>query len=186
MSRTDRLNGVRFRGRRSAAAGFAFLLALVAGVFSLSSATPASAAVALVTCTGSEDVTFDPPLTNTTQETEVRVRGSLDCNQVVPPASFTGDHKAKFIRDYSCLTLLGGGQGERVIRWSDGSTSTFEFQSSNQAANGQFIAVRTGEITSGRFAGHAAEETGVGLGDLTACQGAGLDELQTTVTFVII
>jgi hypothetical protein len=116
----------------------------------------------------------------------VQVTGSLDCLQLLPLDSFSGTHSAVFERDYSCLTLLGGGPGTRVIHWDDGSSSVFEFVSSNQAVNGQFSATRTGQITSGRFAGRSALEVGVGLADLTACSTGGLSELQTTVTFEIL
>jgi hypothetical protein len=173
------------QGRRRAVLSV-LVLALAASASVWMTAPPACASNALVTCTGSEDVTFDPALTNTLQSTEVKVTGTLDCLQLLPPNRFSGGHSAEFARDYSCLTLLGGGSGTRVIYWDDGTTSTFEFQSSNQAVNGQFIATRTGQITSGRFAGHAALEVGVGLADLTACTTNGLNGLQTVVTFEVL
>ncbi|MEU5667107.1 hypothetical protein [Streptomyces longwoodensis] len=39
--------------------------------------------------------------------------------------------------------------------------------------DGQFIAVRTGQIEDGRFSGHQAIENGEGIGDLTGCLDSG-------------
>lgn len=148
-------------------------------------APPAAASTTLAACTGNETVTFSPPLTNTLRPTTLTVTGNVSCTQLLPPATYTGTYGGTFQRDYSCLTLLNGGPGSRTITWSDHKTSTFTFQSQNNAVNGQFVALRTGSISGQRFNGAGAVEEGTGLADLTACTTQGLSQVNTLTVLTL-
>ncbi|MFC8230717.1 hypothetical protein [Streptomyces sp. NPDC057287] len=61
----------------------------------------------------------------------------------------------------SCLNLGSSSSGVETITWSNGQTSSFSYNETAVNAAGQSTILRTGSITSGLFAGSAAQSAAV-------------------------
>lgn len=130
--------------------------ACLAGSLSLS--VPASAQAAnLVSCTGTETVTFSPGLTNTPHPLTVTTADNFPvCIHASAPILMPATAHGQISRTASCLDLLGGGPGVRVLHWANGQTSTYSFVSSANVVNGNIVTVSTGTITDGLYKGASA------------------------------
>lgn len=185
------------QGRRHAVWTVAALL--VAGGISAAaapvSATPvASPDVSLVqvTCVGNETVTFSPGVTNTpgpvVNTTTQTFSPCLHVNGL-HVTTWSGFAFGQSNRVASCLQLFGGGPGTRTIEWSNGHTSTWDYTTTTQIVEGNYVVVGTGAITDGLYEGALAQRELVLLGlveGLAACNTPeGLTELSGAFTFTI-
>ncbi len=111
----------------------------------------------LVHCTGTETATFTPGLTNTPTMTQVSTDTNLSScvHLLVPPLLMPATSSSNPVREYSCLTLIGGGTSNRVINWANGETSHYTAQVTSNIVQGNLVVVRTGVITAGRYAGRS-------------------------------
>ncbi|MBF6331490.1 hypothetical protein [Nocardia transvalensis] len=163
-------------------------------------AVPASTAAAdfpaFLTCTETQDVTYDPPLTNTVRETKATVTRGLGTEADVPvpclgvgTTIIWGESEDKSTQPRSCLELTAPGatQVEATIRWSDGSKSTFRSTTRTVVrGEGTTVLQNTGTIVSGQFEGQPAVETLAAPNpDLTACKGEGIRSLTFEGDFTI-
>ncbi len=173
----------------------------IAVLISMGGHSPAAKAQSLlpiVTCTGTEEILYDPGLSNTTQPVTVAYHTQLPvCLHVLNlpllmPASSYGQNTA----ERTCTELLGTTASNRVINWSNGQTSTISGQVTRTSVNGNVVVVvLTGTIVSGLYAGKSvlgnAELTPL-LGDdpvnlVTACASPeGLTGLRGTYNFNVL
>ena len=153
-------------------------------------AIPALAGTAVL-CTGTVEVTFSPPLTNTAQSTLISVTESHNPCTHVPagglPFLMSAHSSAQVSRMSSCSSLLTGGPGSSLVQWSNGDTSTYNWNASASFINGNILVLRTGTVTSGRYAGESTSETLIespalaGNPDfLTACSTTGVPKVTGT------
>lgn len=140
----------------------------LAGVFA---APPrAHAAVADLTCTGTESVTFHPGLLLASQQVTVHTSRVWAPCVSSDPAVTSGSDAESFVNTISCLSLAAAGTGTVTFTWSNGRTSTFVFNKTVSHPIGQTIVTYTGTIVAGEFAGDSALETITGAAlNLTAC-----------------
>jgi hypothetical protein len=185
-------------GRRLFASIAALVLAGTAGAVT---AAPAGAhamasagtqALVQVTCTGQDDTTYTPGVTNTpgpvTITSSVEYAPCLHVNGL-QISTMSGEVFSQHERVASCTQLLGGGQGTRVIRWSNGQTSTWELTTTTQIVAGNYVVVGIGQITDGLYEGALAQRELVLPGLLEALQACstpeGLTSVSGTFTFTI-
>ena len=131
------------------------------------------------TCTLSEVVTYDPPLTNTARTVTFTVSGQLfNCTN---PAARTGSYtESGTAVNATCTGVLSSGSGTRVFRWNDPALapSSFSYNRTTSRVGGNIVVVAVGSISSGTFAGSPAKSTGIGAQpDPTACAGTGVGQL---------
>ena len=106
------------------------VIAWLAVILVLSTPVRAQAAN-LVSCTGTETVSFAPGLTNTPHPLTVTTADNFPvCIHASAPILMPATAQAQISRTASCLDLLGGGPGTRVLHWANGQTSTYSFVSS--------------------------------------------------------
>lgn len=130
-------------------------------------ATPtAAAAGAVVTCTGQENVSWSPALTNTPRDTMVTINGRLGalgspgaCVSVGAGVDSAQYQEIFTFPNDSCTTAGLAVPGSRLITWDDGETSTFTFSATIVNGIGSEVVTLTGTISEGRFAGTPAVET---------------------------
>jgi hypothetical protein len=123
-------------------------------------------------CTVNEDVTYAPPLNNTSQTITVTVHGRLlDCTD-----HSTGTYLARFAQPgLTCTDPFETGLGAVTFTWSDGGTSVFSHRSFVTSINGNFQLELVGSITSGTFAPAPAIEAMTALApSATACSTTGI------------
>lgn len=157
-------------GRTRARAFSAALTAVaLAGVFAAASPR-AHAAVADLTCPGTESVTFTPGLLLTTQQVTVHTSRQWGPCVSSDPTVSSGSDAETFVNTISCLSLAAAGTGTLTFTWSNKHTSTFAFTKTVSHPVGQTVVTYTGNITAGEFAGDSVLETITGAAvDLTAC-----------------
>jgi len=132
------------------------VIAWLAVILVLSTPVQAQAAN-LVSCTGTETVSFAPGLTNTPHPLTVTTADNFPvCIHASAPILMPATAQAQISRTASCLDLLGGGPGTRVLHWANGQTSTYSFVSSANVVNGNIVTVSTGTITDGLYKGASA------------------------------
>lgn len=147
------------RRRRRLPAVLAAAVLTVAAV--LVPAGAAQAVPTLVTCTGTESVTYSPGLTNTPTSIATSRADDYDpCTHVVGLSitSETGVSGVSGTATIACTTLLSSGSAAKTITWSDATTSVFSFSYVANAVGANVVVVATGTITSGRYAGATAVE----------------------------
>lgn len=150
------------------------------------SANSASADTVLVTCTGTNVITYEPGITYT--EKTVHITGEdnaalcVDAAKPLELLSFEAPFSGEFTT--SCASVFSGGTGTQTLKWKragelTGETSEWHWTmhfSTN--ANGQLLSIADGPIVSGRYAGKQLRQViTVATGDQTACsQPGGLTE----------
>lgn len=153
-------------------------------------AAPAQAEPAVdVTCVGTETETFTPGLTLLQQDVTVGFDVKLIvCESSSQPGITSGTSVSTYLaREVSCLRIASAGSGSAVIVWNDGRTSTFAYNLTASSVNGTTVAIQTGTITAGLFAGRSATRviTSPNL-DLLACATPqGVRSKFATVTFTV-
>lgn len=173
--------------------GIGGAVAILALARALLTAKAASAASNLVSCTGQEDVTYNPGLTFTPQDTTVTIRGFLGssapgCSCVAPGTDITSaTYSEVFGRPgASCSQLAFDAPGTRTFAWNDGTTSTFPFTAQIQTTPTASTVTLTGTISAGRFQGHTAvEEIVIPQPSAVQCAGTGLTNSKVTSTLAI-
>lgn len=151
---------VRRPANRKTAPG-AVLGAVAVAIAALAVPAPAASAAPVdVTCTGTETVTYQPGLLLTPRTAQTAVTGILaPCASAdADPGITSGNYQEDFSATLSCLTLLAGRSGTRVLHWSNGRTSTFAFNRALNNAGGQTAVTLTGDITAGEFTGDTVLE----------------------------
>ncbi|MFD5447863.1 hypothetical protein [Streptomyces sp. NPDC127100] len=114
--------------------------------------SPASAAT-LVTCTGTQNISYSPGLTLAPRTVTITGTNNLGpC--VAPNTSITsGTIEFSATASSSCLDLLDSGSAVNVVKWSDGSTSTLQVTRTVSQVAGQQVDAFTGSVASGTFQG---------------------------------
>lgn len=178
----------RFRRPRALLGALLLTLAAV-----LVPASTASATTTLVHCTGTQQAHYSPGLTNTTTTQTVTVTDSFSSclhTQGLSISTMTGQYgPTSFTRQLGCNDLLISDTGTRLIRWSDGSQSVFDYSRTATAVSGNLVFTLVGQISSGLYAGSTATEviTLPGLAGLTACgTPPGLVDLNGVVVLDIV
>jgi hypothetical protein len=167
------------------AAVLAAVLSAVALAVSASGADGAN----IVRCVGTESLAYSPGLTDTPATTTLTITTILSpCVSAMP--LWTG--AATSFRTNppglsSCLDLLRSGSASKLLTWSDGTTSTFSYNSTANRIRGQLVYAQAGTITAGRYKGSTGLGTFVGPSDLTACSTpSGLTGLTGVYTLDIV
>lgn len=158
----------------TAAALLAAAISMV-GFVGISPQRAGAAAVGQMTCTGQENTTFSPGLTNTPQTVTITVNNSENCLSLTNGGFRTGTATStRTIPGISCLTLLAGGNpDEMTYHWSNGLQSTFGFTPTVNFVGGSPVVTQTGSITAGEFNGAVAIGTVTLVADLTKCSTPG-------------
>jgi hypothetical protein len=132
------------------------LVAAMLGALACSAAAAAPAG-ATTLCTGHQDETFAPGLTNTSQTTTFTVRRTFStCLSLADPTITSGSASTTIIAPFSCQSALDSGSSTSTIHWSNGHTSTFSFTYTSITVNGTDQTEETGTITAGEFTGRSA------------------------------
>lgn len=177
------------RPRRSLLAVLATtLLAIAAIVIPVSAA---SALPTLVTCTGTENDTASPGITNTSSPQTVTAQASYPvCVHVVgglTVSTMTASNPGTvYTFDASCTELLVTGPTGETIHWSNGQTSTFSTTATVNSVSGVLTYTQVGTVTAGLYAGASVVQTFVFPAlSPTACAGAGVTSYSGSASFVI-
>jgi hypothetical protein len=145
-----------------------------------------------VICIGNEEATYNPALTNTPQDVHGTSNSYWD-TCIGSPGITSGNSISQggIIPGRSCNTLLDLANRTRVITWSNGDTSTFQYDRTSSTVNGNLVLTLAGEIIAGRFGGRHA--TGVitmlniNRADFaTACANNGVSELSGSNVLTIL
>lgn len=144
---------------------------------------PAQAAVTLVTCAGQSTQTYDPPLTLSTQMTDIDANvtysGCLGGPVTAGAAAVTTTAQA------GCV-LSGSSTVTQQVTWNSGATSTTVGDTIATRTLGQTIVVTRGTVTAGLFAGAQFVQTVVFVNpDPLACLTTGVSTVSgpLTITF---
>lgn len=161
-----------------------------AAAASAAGATAPASALAVV-CQGSSTAGFSPGLTNTTQRTAVDFEIAYEgCTRIgIPIEQFSGSVPVSATVETSCTALTVERPTVRIIRWSDSTTSRWEFAATGVWVTGTALGIlQVGEITDGRYRGAAAEGTQTLLGGgIALCDTArGITQLSGLATLSLI
>lgn len=168
-------------------------------VLALSIVTGPSAAradsVALLNCTGSQEVAFSPPLTNTTRPTLQTVNSQFGVNAqpiglcVAVGSTITGGgYTTSFTSPRSCLELAvsSGDPLTRTYSWNDSTTTTVSTTRRVERTAGTTVVTFEGTATAGRFAGATVIETIIAVNpDPLICATTGVSSLHFNGNLVI-
>jgi hypothetical protein len=139
---------------------------------------PTANATTLVSCTGTETLTFQPPLTNTPTSTQIHFDIELIHCLLggVSSASSVGDFTAT--TNCTALTILPPAFSD-TYTWNTGASSTVTYTAPVETVvNGTLVVTDTGTVTSGFNNGALANETTtLPQPNLTACTGAGVAQV---------
>jgi hypothetical protein len=140
-----------------------------------------------ITCVGVEHASWNPGLTLTPRPMHLTDHIDYTCLSTTAPAITSGTNDLSVDVVDSCLTVLDSGNGQRVINWNTGESSTFSFAYSYSQSGGQTIGLETGTITAGKFAGSAAQETltGGSINILDCLSSTGVTANTTVVALII-
>ena len=167
---------------------------IVVGLAVLVPASPASASSAIVACTGTDHVTFSPPVTSTPTSTTLTVLSTYTCTTIGSPTvnSATISITLPFPITLDCdevLSGLNGSTGPLGVTWDTGS-SVATVSAANVNIQGTVqIATNTGTVTSGLFTGGTFQQeatlsnTDISTGCLSE---EGLSEIDGTATIAIV
>lgn len=153
---------------------------------------PAHADVELMTCTGTNSTTFSPPLTNTTQTTDVSLEAKygtpnglcIDANNTITSGYFANNVTGPT----SCNTLGLAASETRVISWNNGSAGTSTIDYTRQIVRGLATTqvILTGTVTDGVFDGATVVNTGTFANtDLLGCLTTGISSQEYLTTLTI-
>ena len=181
-SRTPRMSRRRLRVAVVAAAS------IVAWALGVSTAPLANAATVNVTCVGTQHVNHTPGLLLFTPRVT-----TLTVNEILAPCvsssypGITGRHQRSFqTRPITCLSLLSPNSFSKVLTWSNGATSTFDFNQVATTVGGNSVVTLSGVISDGLFKGSSAVETITGPANTLECLfEPGLRDRFNVVTLVI-
>lgn len=176
---------------------FAAIAALaLTGTASAVTAVPASAqtaaptgtqALVQVTCTGQEDVTYSPGITNTpalvTITTSAQYAPCLHINGL-QVTTMSGEASAQSETMAACteVELPDGESTTSVIEWSNGQLSTWEYTTTTQNVAGNYVTVGVGQIIDGLYEGAIAQRELVLPGLVEALQACATPEGMTGVS----
>ena len=114
-------------------------------------------AVNLVSCTGTESITFSPGATQTPRLTTLTTATSLPlCVHASAPVLMPASGHSQISHSLSCDELANGATGTKVFQWTNGQTSTFSFVSTATTVDGNFVVTLNGTITAGLYQGASA------------------------------
>lgn len=167
---------------------FGLVLAAVLSVGALAGATPARADLIEITCTGTADNALSPGLLLIPQTVATQNTYTYDpCLSGAVPALTSGLTQFGGAGTLSCLQPLGSASNSQTIVWNDSSTTTYQYTSTFTTVAGQFQAVKTGTVTSGRFLGDTVVETvtGPALNLLDCLAPPGITSRSGVLTLVI-
>lgn len=138
----------------------AVLLPALLGLGILAAPVPAQAlGVNLAQCTGTHNAQWSPGATNTPQLITVSTQSQWTCVQLQLPLLINASSNNQFTAQFSCESLLAPVPATWTITWGDGATSTFAFNSTVEAVDGNLVITAPGTITAGRYAGSTAVAT---------------------------
>ncbi|WP_157015645.1 hypothetical protein [Mesorhizobium xinjiangense] len=127
---------------------------LATGLFlGLAAVPPSAQAVETITCTGSINTTFSPPITQ--ELTTVSFSSDaiyVPCISTVPGIT-DGTHTAAGQVTRSCLTLPDGYPQVLTIDWNNGQSSTAQLSVITGIVGAVYTVTQAGTITDGAFEG---------------------------------
>ena len=137
----------------------------------MSAAPVAQAATVNVTCLGTQHVNHSPGLLLLTPRvTTLTVDEVLaPCISSSHPGITARSHRSFQTRPITCLAVLSPNSFSKVLTWSTGNTSTFQFNQLATNVAGNSVVTLTGVITEGLFAGSTAVETITGPANSWEC-----------------
>jgi hypothetical protein len=162
-------------------------VSLVASVALLLATAGGLAPLSLLSCQGAETLTFQPPLTNTPESTQVHY--AIDLDLCLLGGVTSGKSQGSFTVSASCTTIsLLPPAFSDTYQWSNHTSSTVTYTAPVETVgNGTVIVTDTGTVTSGLDQGAVANETTtLPQPNLAACAGTGVSELNGpyVLTFV--
>ncbi|GAA0490608.1 hypothetical protein ACFQ2B_16320 [Streptomyces stramineus] len=165
---------------------FGTTLALTLAVSGLLVPTSAHAAVGDLVCQGTQKTTFDPPLTNTTRNTKVKVRETW--STCTNPVGITSGRGALEVTvPSSCQSLGLGPESTIEYKWNNGLKSTVHWTTvSVTRLTATSVVTKTGSVTDGYGKNDSAIETITLVNpDPLACAGSGVSSVEGagTLTF---
>jgi hypothetical protein len=160
------------------------LLAMAVGLVTAPAARGAT--VPLLSCQGTETLTFQPPLTNT--PTPTLVHYAIDLDLCLGSGVSTGESQGSFVVTASCTTVdVLPPAFSDTYQWNTGASSVATYTAPVETTgNGTVIVTDTGTVTSGLDQGALANETTtLPQLNLAACAGTGVSQLTGpyTLTF---
>lgn len=152
----DKKPGCRTSRRITAAMAIGLLFGAATAAAAIA---PAAHASSLLSCEGTETVTFQPPLTNTPALTQVHF--AIDLDYCPAGGVTTGESHGDFPVTTSCTTLaLLPPSFTDTYHWNTGASSTVTYTAPVETVvNATLIVTDTGTVTSGFDQGAAANET---------------------------
>ncbi|MET0406352.1 MAG: hypothetical protein ABW123_28290 [Cystobacter sp.] len=145
------------------------------------------AAPVLLTCTGSERATFTPGLKLYPQTVSTRIEQQLaPC--VGDERITSGTAVLAFTAEQACLStdLPGTVPGAQTLTWNTGETSRFVYTKTYVQNAGLVVAIKTGTITEGLFAGATAVMSIPATSNVLACLSAEGNTVNTAlIEFVL-
>lgn len=141
-----------------------------------------------LTCAGTQMATFSPGLLLTPQTVTIGLNAVMaPCVSPDAPTLTSGTQSLTFATIQSCLDLVPA-SGTKTYQWNNGQSSTFTFTAVKSNTGGQYVAVATGTITAGLFAGSTAVEqvTGPAPSPLDCLQPPGLTSRFNTIVLEIL
>jgi len=144
---------------------------VIAWALALSAAPIADAATVNATCLGTQHVNHSPGLLLLTPRVTTLTVDEIfaPCISPTHPGITAQSHRSFQTRPITCLELLSPNSFSKVLTWSTGDTSTFNFNQVATTAGGNTIVTLTGVITDGLFAGSTAVETITGPANTLQC-----------------
>jgi hypothetical protein len=139
-------------------------------------------------CSGTEDATFSPALTDAQRDTTVTTQDAVgSCVTTDPTISGGEGYTVANKTDASCNILLADADGNTTFIWSNKGYSTFDYTKTTTDLDGEITITETGQIIGGEFEGEIATEVIVlPTLDLTACQSSGISAADGTVVLTIL
>ncbi|MEV0613483.1 hypothetical protein AB0I81_09170 [Nonomuraea sp. NPDC050404] len=139
----------------------ALLLGVVLGAALLAPPAAASAGGLEVTCTppSSNNVTYNPPLTQSPQTVTVSSSVTYNpCVSLTQPTLTSGTRANVIVSTRSCPDLLASAPATFTINWNTGQSSTISGTSNTSTAGALIVVAITGTVTAGLFAGAAVTQ----------------------------
>lgn len=173
---------------RRVSAALAAVLTLVAGGVLVAPAAHA-AGVDIICAVGSEQASYDPPLTNELRTTNVTVTNHLSCTSLTTGVS-SGSSTTSRTREVSCLIALTPPNTvtSETYTWNTGKRSTITYVSTTvaRAANGTTVVTAVGSVTSGLGQGSSVTKVATAPQlSVTACATTGLEHIDGIASLVI-
>jgi hypothetical protein len=167
-------------------AGRAAMLALMLCLGTIALAPPVHAASGILTCSGTETLSFDPAVTNTPKSIEIAVSDLFGPCPITPDPQLTGGSvQQQFTATASCTTIVLSPPHSETYPWNDGKQSVVAFTTTlvTQLANGSLVVVQEGTVTSGLDKGFIATKTTTDPAFSTVCDSPqGMKTLSGLVT----